>query len=197
LDEIAHTTSQDPIALRLVLLESPAQDRLRNVLLIAAERAGWNKPWVSHRDGRRWGRGIACNPYGRTKVAQIAEVSVGPANDVRVHRVVCAFDCGRVINPSALEAQIEGGIIWGVSAALKTEITFEGGRTRQSNFDTFPVLRMADAPVIEIHLVPSDAEPSGAGEPPVPPVAPAVFNAIFAATGRRVRHTPVRPEDLA
>jgi isoquinoline 1-oxidoreductase subunit beta len=196
LDEIAHAVGRDPIALRLALLESPAQDRLRAVIALVAERGGWHAPWVVHREGRRWGRGFACNPYRRTKVAQIAEVSVGPANDIRVHRVICAFDCGRMINPLALEAQIEGGINWGLSAALKTEITFAHGRTRQTNFDTFPPLRMAEAPAIEIHCVANQETPSGAGEPPVPPVAPAVLNAIFAATGRRVRHVPVRPADL-
>ena len=129
-------------------------------------------------------------------VAQVAEVSVGSAGDVRVHRVVCAVDCGQVINRSGLEAQFEGGVMWALSAALMGEITFANGATVQGNFNDFPVMRMREAPKVEVHVVPSAIRPLGAGEQPVPAVAPAVFNAIHAATGRRVRHTPVRPADL-
>ena len=124
-------------------------------------------------------------------VAQVAEVSVGAKGDVRVHRVVCAVDCGQVVNLSGLEGQFESGVAWALSA-MRTQITFDRGRTRQSNFHDFPPLRMGDAPVVEVHVAPADGlPPFGVGEPPVPPVAPAVLNAVFAATGRRVRRLPL------
>jgi isoquinoline 1-oxidoreductase beta subunit len=208
LDEIAHDTGRDPLALRLALLPSPGNvragqrelpngDRLRRVLQLAADRAGWSRPFARERAGRRWGRGIACNGYHqRTMVAQVAEVSVGRAGDVRVHRVVCAVDCGQVINRLGLEGQFESGVLWALSAALKGQVTFTNGRADQGNFDTFPVMRMHEAPLVEVHVVDSDLPPFGVGEQPVPPVAPAVFNAVFAATGHRVRRTPLRAEDL-
>jgi len=111
--------------------------------------------------------------------------------------VVCAVDCGRVINPDIVKAQMEGGIIFGLTAALKTEITLENGRVQQKNFHDYQMLRMFESPVIEVHIVPSDVSPTGVGEPSVPPVAPALTNAIFAATGKRVRSLPIRNADLA
>jgi len=116
---------------------------------------------------------------------------------VRVHRVVCAVDCGRAINPDIVKAQMEGGIIFGLTAALKTEITLENGRVQQKNFHDYQMLRMFEAPEIEVHIVPSEENPTGVGEPGVPPVAPALTNAIFAATGKRIRRLPIRPADLA
>jgi isoquinoline 1-oxidoreductase beta subunit len=113
-----------------------------------------------------------------------------------VHRVVCAVDCGRVVNPDTVSAQMEGGINFGLTAALKTEITLENGRVQQSNFHDYPMLRMFEAPSIEVFIVPSEERPTGVGEPSVPPVAPALSNAIFAATGKRVRRLPIRPSDL-
>ena len=199
LDEIAVATRRDPVELRLALLASPSAPgqsppgldntaRLRNVVRLAAERAGWGRPLPTTSDGRRWGRGIACNAYhNQTMVAQVAEVSVGNSGDVRVHRVVCAVDCGQVINRSGLEAQFEGGVMWALSAALKGEVTFANGATVQSNFNDFPVMRMREAPRVEVHVAPSTIRPLGVGEQPVPAVAPAVFNAVYAATGRRVR----------
>jgi isoquinoline 1-oxidoreductase beta subunit len=167
------------------------------VLQLAAERSGWGAPFARVRDGRRWGRGIACNSYhDRTMVAQVAEVSAGSAGDVRVHRVVCAVDCGQPVNLSGIEGQFESGVIWGLSAALKTEITFERGRAVQGNYDAFPVIRMNEAPVVEVHVVPSDLPAFGIGEQPVPVVGPAVANAIFDATGRRLRRTPMRGANL-
>ena len=202
LDEIAHATTQDPLALRLALIASPGTirrgaldlhngDRLRAVLQLAAARAGWSEPFEMSRDGRRWGRGIACNAYhNRTMVAQVAEVSVGTAGDIRVHRVVCAVDCGQVINRSGLEGQFEGGVIWALSAALKGSITFADGQTQQRNFSDFPVLRTNEAPMVETHVITSALPPFGVGEQPVPAVAPAVMNAVFAATGKRIRNLP-------
>jgi len=206
-DEIAAQTKRDPVELRRALLQSPGAvnlgpltvnngDRLRAVLQLAAEKAAWGAALRRPNDGRRWGRGIAINGYHqRTMVAQVAEVSVGTQGDVRVHRVVCAVDCGQVINRSGLEAQFEGGVMWALSA-LKGEVTFANGSTVQANYNDFPVVRMREAPLVEVHIVPSTLRPFGIGEQPVPAVGPAVANAIFAATGRRLRQTPLRPADL-
>ena len=203
IDEIAHASLRDPVRLRLELLRagaanragapSPANlERLRNVLALVAERSGWTKPLARARNGRRWGRGIACNPYHRnTHVAQVAEVSVGRAGDVRVHRVVTAIDCGQVVNLAGVDAQVESGVMWALSALLKGEMTFRDGAAEQDNYSNYPVLRFSEAPVIETHVVVSRGlPPFGVGEPPVPAVGPAVANAIFAATGVRVRKTP-------
>ena len=203
LDEVAVATRRDPVELRLALLPSPGTvtlgsqpvnngDRLRAVLRLAAEKSGWGTPLRARDDGRRWGRGIAINAYHRqTMVAQVAEVSVGPQGDWRVHRVVCAVDCGQVINRSGLEAQFEGGVIWALSA-LRSEITFAKGATVQGNYNEYPVVRMREAPRVEVHVVPSTLRPFGVGEQPVPAVGPAVANAIYAATGQRLRTMPLR-----
>jgi isoquinoline 1-oxidoreductase beta subunit len=207
MDELARAGGVDPLELRLRLLEAGRVlevgsyeielSRYRRVLQVAAEKAGWGLP-LPPRDGRRWGRGIAGNVYhGRTHVAQVAVVSVGPAGDVRVHRVVCAVDCGLAVNPLGVEGQVESGVLFGLTAALKGEITFRGGHVEQEHYGDYPILGARDAPDVEVHIVPSDARPYWMGEPPVSPAAPAVANAIFAATGRRPRRLPIRPADLA
>jgi len=165
--------------------------RLMNVLNLAAENAGWGKPLPAGRF-----RGVAVGANVGSFNAQVAEVSV-TAGKLRVHRVVCAFDCGQVINPAILTQQIEGGIIYGLSATLKGEITIDKGRVQQANFNTYDMVRMDEAPLVEVHLVPSTERPTGAGEASNPTIAPAVVNAIFAATGRRIRKLPVRAADLA
>jgi isoquinoline 1-oxidoreductase beta subunit len=188
LDEIAAQSGLDPYELRHELL--PA--RASAVVDLAAAQAGWGSPLPEG-----WGRGIAYYAtHGATHVAQVAEVSVAPDGTVRVHRVVCAVDCGTVVNPDTVKAQMEGGIVFGLTAALKAGITIEAGQTQQSNFDDYPLLRMDEMPVVEVHIVPSDERPSGIGEMGVPPIAPAVANAIFAATGKRLRRLPIRTEDL-
>lgn len=188
LDEIASSKGLDPLELRLSLVP----ERARLVLELAAEKAGWGSPVPE-----AWGRGLAYwATFGVTHVAQVAEVSVDGDGSVRVHRVVCAVDCGTVVNPDTVVAQMEGGIVFGLTAALKAEITVESGRVQQSNFHDYPLLRMDEMPEIEVHIVPSDQSPRGVGEMGVPPIAPAVANAVYAATGKRIRRLPIRAEDL-
>lgn len=186
IDEMAHAGGHDPVAFRRVLLAKLPRNRA--VLDLAAEKAGWGTPLAPGH-----GRGIAIHHFfSDTIVAEVAEVSVAKDGALRVHRVVCAVDCGRVVNPDGVRAQIEGGVVYGLSAALHGAITIEGGRVAQSNFHDYPVLRMPEMPVVEVHIVPSEEAPLGVGEPAVPPIAPAVANAIFAATGKRVRALPIR-----
>ncbi|HXO43247.1 MAG TPA: molybdopterin cofactor-binding domain-containing protein [Thermoanaerobaculia bacterium] len=208
-DELAQATGRDPVSLRLDLIPSPGTvqrrmmaldngDRLRRVLRLAAEKAGWGSPLPRLRDGRRRGRGIACNSYHQqTMVAQVAEVSVGSEGDVRVHRIVCAIDCGQVVNLSGLEGQVESAVLWGLSATLHGRITFAAGRVEQSTYGDFPVVRMRDAPLIETWTVRSDLPPFGVGEQPVPPIYAAVANAVFAATGKRIRELPIQSAALS
>ncbi len=203
LDEVAHESGTDPLAFRLQLLEKPDtfkigrrdidRRRLRRVLEVARDKSGWGEKLPAGE-----GRGVACNIYsGTTHIAYVAEVAVDKAGAVRVKRVVAAVDCGLVINPIGVEQQIEGGVIWGISSALGGQITFKNGAAQQSTFADFAVARMKDAPVIETHIVGSDAPaPFGMGEPPVPPIVPAIVNAIFAATGKRVRKLPIASDEL-
>ncbi|HEY1861186.1 MAG TPA: molybdopterin cofactor-binding domain-containing protein, partial [Gemmataceae bacterium] len=190
LDEVADAGKKDPYELRRKLLAK--EPRMLGVLNLAAEKANWGKPLP-----KGVARGIATHFSFETYVAQVIEASVEKDGIVKVHRVVCAVDCGRVINPDIVKAQMEGGIVFGLTAALKTEITLENGRVQQKNFHDYQMLRMFESPVIEVHIVPSDVSPTGVGEPSVPPVAPALANAIFAATGKRVRSLPIRTADLA
>jgi isoquinoline 1-oxidoreductase beta subunit len=189
-DEVAHAGGKDPYQLRRTLLKG--QSRMLAVLDLVAEKADWGKPLPAGR-----GKGIATHFSFDSYVAQVIEASVDKNGAVRVHRVVCAVDCGRVVNPDTVKAQMEGGVIFGLTAALKTEITLEKGRVQQRNFNDYPMLRMPESPLIEVHIVPSQERPTGVGEPSVPPVAPALVNAIFAATGKRVRKLPIRPNELA
>ena len=189
LDELAHAAGKDPYEFRRALLDKHA--RHKRVLEFVAEKAGWGKPPT---EGR--GRGLALHEAFGSFVAQVAEVSVSKEGRLRVHRVVCAIDCGPVVNPDIVRAQMEGGIVYGLTAALYGEITFEKGRVKQRNFHDYPMLRMHEMPEVEVHIVPSDDKMGGVGEPGVPPVAPAVANALFALTGKRLRHLPIRAEDV-
>ena len=188
-DEMAAATGKDPFEFRRRLLAR--KPRHLGVLELAADKAGWSKPLPAGRF-----RGIAVVQAFDTYVAEVAEISIDKGS-LRVHRVVCAVDCGRVVNPATVEAQMQGAIVFGLSAALKGEITIEAGRVQQSNFHDYDLLRMNEMPVVEVHVVRSEEAPTGCGEPGVPPIAPAVCNAVFAATGKRIRRLPVRPEDLA
>jgi isoquinoline 1-oxidoreductase subunit beta len=194
-DEVAHAGGKDPYHLRRALLAK--EPRMLAVLDLAAEKAGWGKAGSASKPlPKGVGRGIATHFSFDSYVAQVVEASVDGDGNVRVHRVVCAVDCGRVVNPDTVSAQMEGGINFGLTAALKTEITLENGRVQQSNFNDYPMLRMSEAPAIEVFIVPSEEKPTGVGEPSVPPVAPALSNAIFAATGKRVRRLPIRASDF-
>jgi isoquinoline 1-oxidoreductase beta subunit len=198
-DELAQLAGRDPLAFRLTML-GPARrlryadhggpvfdtGRLAGVLRLAAERAGWSKPG---RPGR--GRGIAAHFTFGSYVAHVVELSVDATGRPRVHRVVAAVDCGLVVNASGAEAQVQGGVIDGLSAALYGQITVDRGRVRQSNFGDYRLVRMREAPPIEVHFVRSTELPSGLGEPPVSPVAPAIANALFALTGKRIRRLPL------
>jgi isoquinoline 1-oxidoreductase beta subunit len=190
-DELAAAARKDPLALRHELIGgTPAQSarvdpaRLRRVFDLAAEKGGWGSALPAGR-----GRGMAGVFGWGSYVAYVAEVSVS-SGSVRVERVVAAVDCGQVVNPDMVVAQVEGGIVFGLSAALKGEITVEDGRVQQTNFDNYPVLRIHEMPQVEVHILPSTASPGGMGEPPVPAIAPAVTNAVFAATGKRLRRLP-------
>jgi len=182
LDELAAAAGVDPLQFRLDHL--PAGHRLRGVLELAAAKAGWGTPAPAGR-----ARGIACHACFGSFVAQVAEVSV-ERGQVKVHRVVCGVDCGAVVNPDSIEAQVEGGVVYGLSAALRGEITLKAGAVVQGNFDGYEPLRLTEMPAVEVHLVPSREAPGGIGEPGLPPIAPAVGNAIFALTGKRLRRLP-------
>jgi xanthine dehydrogenase molybdopterin-binding subunit B len=183
-DELAHAAGQDPLAYRRTLLAR--HPRHLATLNLAAERAGWGTPLAAGRF-----RGLAVHHSFDSFVAQVAEVSVQDGR-IRVHRVVCAVDCGTAVNPAGVTAQMEGGVVFGLSAALYGEITLREGRVQQSNFHDYRPLRLAETPPVEVHIVPSTEAPSGVGEPGVPPIAPAVANAVFAATGKRLRRLPLR-----
>jgi isoquinoline 1-oxidoreductase beta subunit len=189
LDEMAAAGRKDPVEVRRRLLtKSP---RMLGVLELVAEKSGWSKPAPSGR-----ARGVSLVNNIGTFTAQVAEVSVS-SGKLKVHRVVCAVDCGRVVNPAILEQQIQSGIAFGLAAALKGGITIDRGRVQQSNFHQYDVLRIDEMPVVEVHIVPSQNASGGAGEASTPGIAPAVCNAIFKATGKRVRRLPIRQEDLA
>jgi len=205
IDEIAAATGKDPLDLRRELISTKAKPeagsgdqppvdvaRLRHVLDLAAEKSGWGTRLPKGR-----GRGVAAIAGWGTYLTYVAEVTVADDGGIKVDRVVCAIDCGQTINPDMVKAQVESGIVFGLTAALFDEITISGGQTQQSNFNNYPMMRINEMPRVEIHLVPSHESPGGCGEPPVPSIAPAVANAIFAATGKRLRRLPFQTGELA
>jgi isoquinoline 1-oxidoreductase beta subunit len=189
IDELAAAAKKDPVAYRRALLKK--SPRARAVLDRAAEKAGWGTPMPAGS-----GRGVSVIFGFGTYLAQIAEVSVDKDGTVRVQRVVAALDCGHAVNPDTLKAQMEGGAIFGITAVLYGEITLKNGRVEQTNFDTYQMLRINEAPKIEVYIVDSQEEPGGAGEPATAGIGPAVVNAIFAATGKRLRKLPVDADAL-
>lgn len=194
IDEVAVAGGQDPVGFRLSMLDQ--QPRHAAVLKLAAEKAGWDKPLAAGSAGDRRGRGIAVHESFGSVVAHVAEVTVKPDGSFRVDRVVSAVDCGIAINPDNVRAQVEGSVGFGLSAALHGEITLKDGVVEQSNFHDYAPIRIGEMPRVEVHLLPSVERPTGMGEPGVPPVAPAVANALAAATGKRLRKLPFRTDDL-
>jgi isoquinoline 1-oxidoreductase subunit beta len=206
-DEIAHASKMDPLALRLQLLQpgnvldlqiaKVDRARLISVLRLAAEKSHWTAP-LPQNYGRLWARGIACNVYdGDCYMAQVAEVSVSKdLADIKVHRMVSAVDCGLALNPLGIEGQTESAIAWGMSAALGGKINFKEGQAQERSFSDFKVLRIDQAPHVETYLLQGSDVPGGFGETAVPTVAPAIANAIFAATGKRIRRLPITVEKL-
>jgi isoquinoline 1-oxidoreductase beta subunit len=189
IDELAAAAKADPFEFRRGLLGR--QPRYKGVLELAAEKAGWSKPLPAGVF-----RGIAVAQSFGSYVAEVAEVSVGSDGTPKVHRVVAAVDCGMTVNPEIIRRQIEGAIVYGLSAALYGRLTIKDGKVEQSNFHDYPVLRLNGMPKVEVHILPSTANPGGIGEPGTPPIAPAVVNAIFAATGKRLRSLPIDPAAL-
>jgi len=189
IDELAAAANKDPVDFRLSLLS--AQPAAAAVLTLAAEKAGWGKTPPAGRF-----RGVALAEWVGTQVAQVAEISLD-GGALKVERVVCAIDCGTAINPDIVAAQMEGGIAFGLTAALRGAITLSAGKVDQSNFHDYQPLRMADMPRVEVHIVPSNRPPSGVGETGVPAIAPAIANALYAATGQRVRRLPFAGESFA
>jgi len=195
IDELAAAAGQDPVQFRKSLLVKPANWKAKNeedpdparllaVMELAAEKAGWGTPLPKQK-----GRGIATYHSFGSYIAEVAEVTVEGSN-FKIDRMVAAIDCGQIVNPESVRAQAESAIIYGLSAALKNEITIKNGAVEQTNFDGYDPIRISEAPLIEVHLMKSKDDPGGMGEPALPPAAPAVANAIFAACGQRVRKLP-------
>jgi isoquinoline 1-oxidoreductase subunit beta len=189
-DECAHAAGVDPLAFReLLLRQHPKQ---LAVLQAAAKAAGWGTPSPPAPDGARTARGIALHDSFGSSVAQVAEVSLGPDKAIRVHRVWCAIDCGFAVNPAGIRQQLEGGVVFGLSAALHGGVDIVDGQVQQSNFHDQPILRLNESPRVECVILPGNGHPEGVGEPGVPPIAPAVANALFALTGQRLRSLPLK-----
>ena len=189
MDELAAAAKQDPVAYRLALLDKTP--RAKAVLALAAEKAGWGQSLP-----QRVGRGVSVQFVFASYLAQIAEVEVAKDGAVRVRRVVCAVDCGTAVNPDTVRAQIQSAVIFGITAALYGEITLKDGRVEQTNFDTYRIMRIDEAPAIEVYIVQSSEPPGGMGEAGTSAIVPAVTNAIFAATGKRLRKLPVETTAL-
>jgi isoquinoline 1-oxidoreductase subunit beta len=186
IDELAHAAKQDPVAYRMSMLDK--MPRHAAVLKLAAEKSGWGSPLPAGRE--KWARGVALHESFDSIVAEVVEISL-EGNTPRVHRVVVAIDCGVVINPGIVAQQMESGVVFGLTAALHSRIDIENSIVKQRNFPDYPMVGMKDAPVVETHIVPSERHPGGVGEVAVPPLAPALGNALFTLTGKRLRDLPL------
>jgi isoquinoline 1-oxidoreductase beta subunit len=184
MDQLAAKAGKDPVEFRSALMKD--KPRHMGVLKLAAEKAEWTKPPPSGKF-----RGIAVHESFSSYVAQVAEISLDPSGAAKIERVVCAVDCGIAVNPDQVKAQMEGGIGFGLGAAMRNQITLTKGIVDQANFDTYEPIRMSDMPKVEVHIVDSKEAPTGVGEPGVPPVAPAVANAVFKATGKFLQSLPL------
>jgi isoquinoline 1-oxidoreductase beta subunit len=189
MDELAHAAGKDPVQFRLAHMEKGS--RPYNILSLLAEKGGWNRPVPTGR-----ARGVAVNACFESFAAHMAEVSVNKKGNITVHKMVCAIDCGTAVYPDAIRAQAEGGVIMGLSTAFHERIRFENGGVKTANYDDYPLLTMSEVPEIEVHIAENDLKPGGVGEPVLPSVAPAVANAIFKATGVRLRELPFQRELL-
>ena len=189
-DELAHAAGQDPVAFRRAHLEK--EPRLLACLNLAAEKAGWGGALPA-----RVGRGVACQSVFGSYVAAIVEAEVDNEGEIAIRRVTAAVDCGTAVNPDGVEAQIQGGLIFGLTAALYNEITIAKGRVQQSNFNNYRMMRINETPAIEVHLIRNGEAPGGIGEPGTSIAGPALANALFAATGARLRSLPVDRKQLA
>jgi len=190
MDELAHKTGTDPVAFRRAMLDK--SPRLQAVLDLAASKAGWGTPLPA-----RVGRGVGVQVAFASFIATVAEAEVDTNGEVRVRRMICAVDTGIAVNPDTIIAQIQGGLIFGLTAALHGEITIANGRVQQSNFNNYRMMRINETPEIEVHLVPSGEAPGGIGETGTTAAPPALANAIFAATGIRLRKLPIDRDILA
>jgi isoquinoline 1-oxidoreductase beta subunit len=184
IDELAHAANQDPLVYRLALLKD--KPRHAAALSLAADKAGWTSPPPAGH-----ARGLAVHESFGSIVAQVAEVSI-ENGQIRVHAVTAAVDCGTAVNPLGIEAQVQGAIVYGLSAALHGKLTLVGGAVQESNFHDYPVLRMFEMPRVSVHIIPSKAKMGGIGEPATAPIAPAVANAVFALTKQRLRNLPLK-----
>jgi isoquinoline 1-oxidoreductase beta subunit len=189
MDELAHAAGKDPVRFRLDHMEKGS--RPHRVLSLVAEKGGWNSPIP---EGRA--RGVAVTSCFESFAAHLAEVSVGKGGAITVHRMVCALDCGTAVYPDAIRAQAESGVIMGLSTAFHERVRFADGGVKTANYHEYPVLTMSEVPEIEVHIVENTLSPGGVGEPVFPSVAPAVANAVFKATGVRLRELPFQREQL-
>jgi isoquinoline 1-oxidoreductase beta subunit len=189
MDELAHAAGKDPVQFRLAHMEKGS--RPYNILSLLAEKGGWNSPVPNGR-----ARGVAVNACFESFAAHMAEVSVAKNGAVTVHKIVCAIDCGTAVYPDAIRAQAEGGAIMGMSTAFHERVRFENGGVKTANYDDYPLLTMSEVPEIEVHIAKNNLKPGGVGEPVLPSVAPAIANAIFKATGVRLRELPFKRDLL-
>ena len=190
IDEVADQLKMDPIKLRLKHLDRYSRSSI--VIRKAAKEAGWE----SELDKGHY-QGFAYHYSFGTHVAQIAEISIDTSNQIKVHKVTSAVDCGITVNPMTIRAQIQGSIVFGLGATIKSEMTVKNGRVNESNFDDYQVIRMDEMPQINVHIIKNNENPGGIGEPGLPPIAPAIANAVFAASGKRIRKLPINPEDIS